>query len=250
MDFGAKDNIFRSLVKAGAQVTVVPAQTSLEDVLALKPDGVFLSNGPGDPAATGAYAVPVIQGLLERDMPIFGICLGHQMLGAGGGRQDHQDAPGPPRREPPGQAAGGRRGRDHLMNHGFAVDDATLPDSVEETHVSLFDGSNCGIAVKGKRAFGVQYHPEAVAGAEGQLLSVRALRGDVEMSLTDLEAHVLAYYARRTARSDFNMVGALVCPHAELMMMHRRQDPASACASSARRRDADQAGRRRPSSTT
>ena len=164
IDFGAKDNIFRNLVKAGAKVTVVPAQTSLADVLALEPAGVFLSNGPGDPAATGSYAVPVIQGLLERDTPIFGICLGHQMLALAAGAQTakmHQ----------------GHRGANHpvkrladnvveitSMNHGFAVDNSSLPDSIEETHVSLFDGSNCGIAIRGKRAFGVQYHPEASPG--------------------------------------------------------------------------------------
>jgi carbamoyl-phosphate synthase small subunit len=166
MDFGAKDNIFRNLVKAGARVTVVPAEATLEQILALKPDGVFLSNGPGDPAATGKYAVPVIQALLERDIPLFGICLGHQMLALAAGAQTakmHQ----------------GHRGANHpvkrlvdnvveitSMNHGFAVDNATLPDTVEETHVSLFDGSNCGIAIKGKKAFGVQYHPEASPGPQ------------------------------------------------------------------------------------
>ncbi|AIT78437.1 glutamine-hydrolyzing carbamoyl-phosphate synthase small subunit [Novosphingobium pentaromativorans] len=166
MDFGAKDNIFRNLVKAGARVTVVPAEATLDQVLELKPQGVFLSNGPGDPAATGKYAVPVIQGLLERDVPIFGICLGHQMLALAAGASTskmHQ----------------GHRGANHpvkrladdvveitSMNHGFAVDNATLPDTIEETHVSLFDGSNCGIAIKGKKAFGVQYHPEASPGPQ------------------------------------------------------------------------------------
>ena len=166
MDFGAKDNIFRNLVKAGAQVTVVPAQTSLADVLALSPDGVFLSNGPGDPAATGVYAVPVIQGLLERDMPVFGICLGHQMLALAAGaqtvkmHQGHRGANHPVQRKSDGVV------EITSMNHGFAVDGTSLPVGVEETHVSLFDGSNCGIAVTGKRAFGVQYHPEASPGPQ------------------------------------------------------------------------------------
>ncbi|MBA4354665.1 MAG: carbamoyl phosphate synthase small subunit [Novosphingobium sp.] len=168
MDFGAKDNIFRNLVHAGASVTVVPAQTSLETILGLKPDGVFLSNGPGDPAATGAYAVPVIQKLLEADMPVFGICLGHQMLALAAGarttkmHQGHRGANHPVKRMDDGVV------EITSMNHGFAVDNTpgALGDNVIETHVSLFDGSNCGIAVKGKRAFGVQYHPEASPGPQ------------------------------------------------------------------------------------
>jgi len=166
MDFGAKDNIFRNLVKAGARVTVVPAQTSLEDVLALEPAGVFLSNGPGDPAATGAYAVPVIKALLDRDIPIFGICLGHQMLALAAGakttkmHQGHRGANHPVKRLIDGVV------EITSMNHGFAVDNATLPDGIVETHLSLFDGSNCGIAIKGKNAFGVQYHPEASPGPQ------------------------------------------------------------------------------------
>jgi carbamoyl-phosphate synthase small subunit len=164
IDYGAKDNIFRNLVKAGAQVTVVPAETPLDAILAMKPAGVFLSNGPGDPAATGAYAVPVIAGLLERDVPIFGICLGHQMLGLAAGaktakmHQGHRGANHPVKRLEDGVV------EITSMNHGFAVDNSTLPEGVTETHVSLFDGSNCGIAITGKRAFGVQYHPEASPG--------------------------------------------------------------------------------------
>jgi carbamoyl-phosphate synthase small subunit len=174
VDYGAKDSIFRKLVKAGARVTVVPAETPLEAILALtlKPDGVFLSNGPGDPAATGEQAVPVIRALLDRDMPIFGICLGHQLLAlAAGGKtvkmhQGHRGANHPVQRV--GTAWGASEGLVEItsMNHGFAVDAASLPEGVTETHRSLFDGSNCGIAIAGKRAFGVQYHPEASPGPQ------------------------------------------------------------------------------------
>ncbi|MBA4780668.1 MAG: carbamoyl phosphate synthase small subunit [Sphingomonadales bacterium RIFCSPHIGHO2_01_FULL_65_20] len=166
IDYGAKHNIFRSLVEAGARVTVVPARTSLEEILALEPAGVFLSNGPGDPAATGVYAVPVIQGLLERDIPIFGICLGHQLLGLAAGartlkmHQGHRGANHPVKRLETGVV------EITSMNHGFAVDAATLPANVVETHVSLFDGSNCGIAFTDRQAFGVQYHPEASPGPQ------------------------------------------------------------------------------------
>ncbi len=164
IDYGIKRNILRQLAAAGTKVTVVPATTSAEDIFALKPDGVFLSNGPGDPAATGEYAVPVIRKLIERGLPTFGICLGHQMLGiAVGGKtmkmhQGHHGANHPVKDLTTGKV------EITSMNHGFAVDRATLPGSATETHVSLFDGSNCGIALKDRPVFSVQYHPEASPG--------------------------------------------------------------------------------------
>ena len=172
IDYGAKDNIFRNLVRAGARVTVVPAKTGFEAIMALKPDGVFLSNGPGDPAATGEYAVPVIRALLDADVPLFGICLGHQMLALAAGaktikmHQGHRGVNHPVQRV--GEGWGETTGLVEItpMNHGFAVDVDTLPSHVEQTHVSLFDGTNCGIAIRGKRAFAVQYHPEASPGPQ------------------------------------------------------------------------------------
>jgi carbamoyl-phosphate synthase small subunit len=164
LDYGIKRNILRLLAGTGCKVTVVPATTPAADIFDLKPDGVFLSNGPGDPAATGEYAVPVIRALIEARVPTFGICLGHQMLGiAVGGRtikmhQGHHGANHPVKDLTTGKV------EITSMNHGFAVDRASLPDHVEETHVSLFDGSNCGIAVKGAPVFSVQYHPEASPG--------------------------------------------------------------------------------------
>ncbi|MEQ8744222.1 glutamine-hydrolyzing carbamoyl-phosphate synthase small subunit [Parasphingorhabdus sp.] len=172
IDYGAKRNIFRNLVKAGAKVTVVPAKTSFDEIMALQPAGVFLSNGPGDPAATGEYAVPVIQQLLEADVPLFGICLGHQMLALAAGaktvkmHQGHRGANHPVQRIGGGWDATEGLVEITSMNHGFAVDSDTLPDTVRETHKSLFDGSNCGIEIIGKRAFGVQYHPEASPGPQ------------------------------------------------------------------------------------
>ena len=164
VDYGTKRNILRLLNDCGCAVTVVPATASAEDILALKPDGVVLSNGPGDPAATGEYAVPTIQGLLEAKTPVFGICLGHQLLGlAVGARtvkmpQGHHGANHPVKDFTTGKV------EIVSMNHGFAVDRASLPANAEETHVSLFDGSNCGIALADRPAFSVQYHPEASPG--------------------------------------------------------------------------------------
>ncbi len=164
VDYGIKRNILRLLAGEGCKVTVVPATTSAEDILALKPDGIFLSNGPGDPAETGKYAVPVIRKIVDSGIPTFGICLGHQMLGlAMGGKtvkmhQGHHGANHPVKDMTTGKV------EITSMNHGFAVDKTTLPDNVEQTHVSLFDQSNCGIALKDKPVFSVQYHPEASPG--------------------------------------------------------------------------------------
>jgi carbamoyl-phosphate synthase small subunit len=166
IDYGLKRNILRCLASAGCRVTVVPANAEAEDILARKPDGIFLSNGPGDPAATGEYAVPEIKKLIASGLPIFGICLGHQILALALGattKKMHQ----------------GHHGANHpvkdfttskveitSMNHGFTVDRDTLPEALEETHVSLFDGSNCGLRLKGKPVFSVQYHPEASPGPQ------------------------------------------------------------------------------------
>jgi carbamoyl-phosphate synthase small subunit len=163
IDYGIKRNILRQLAGNRCKVTVVPAQTSAADILALKPDGIFLSNGPGDPAATGEYAVPVIRTLIEQK-PVFGICLGHQMLGLAVGaktikmHQGHHGANHPVKDIATGKV------EITSMNHGFAVDRATLPPNVVETHVSLFDGSNCGLKLRNKPVFSVQYHPEASPG--------------------------------------------------------------------------------------
>jgi carbamoyl-phosphate synthase small subunit len=164
VDYGIKRNILRLLASVGCRVTVVPAKTAAEEILALKPDGVFLSNGPGDPAATGRYAVPVIRELISSGTPTFGICLGHQMLGiAVGGRtvkmhQGHHGANHPVKDLVTGKV------EITSMNHGFAVDKDSLPGNVEQTHISLFDGSNCGLALKDRPVFSVQYHPEASPG--------------------------------------------------------------------------------------
>jgi carbamoyl-phosphate synthase small subunit len=166
IDYGVKRNILRLLAGLGAKVTVVPAGTGSEEILAMQPDGIFLSNGPGDPEATGGYAVPVIRDLLKTDIPMFGICLGHQMLAlALGGKtakmhQGHHGANHPVKDHTTGKV------EIVSMNHGFAVDADSLPDGVEETHVSLFDGSNCGITLTGRPVFSVQHHPEASPGPQ------------------------------------------------------------------------------------
>lgn len=166
IDYGSKRNIFRNLVEAGARVTILPATATFDEVMAHQPDGFFLSNGPGDPAATGKYAIPVIRQLLDTGKPLFGICLGHQLLAlAVGGRtskmfQGHRGANHPVKRLADGQV------EITSMNHGFAVEREGLPGNVRETHVSLFDGSNCGIELEDRTAFSVQYHPEASPGPQ------------------------------------------------------------------------------------
>ena len=164
VDFGAKRNILRSLASAGCKVTVVPAQSSAEDILRHKPDGVFLSNGPGDPAATAAYAVPAIQGVMAAGVPIFGICLGHQLLATALGGKTYKLERGHRGANQPVKDLTTGKVEITSQNHGFAVDEKSLPEGVEVTHVSLFDGSNEGIACKAKRVFSVQYHPEASPG--------------------------------------------------------------------------------------
>ncbi len=170
IDYGAKRNIYRNLVQAGAKVSVVPATATFDQVMALKPDGIFLSNGPGDPAATGEYAVPVIRQLLETNIPLFGICLGHQLLGLAVGAtttkmfQGHRGANHPVKRLSDGPDFG--RVEITSMNHGFAVERDSLPANARETHVSLFDGSNAGLELTDRPAFSVQYHPEASPGPQ------------------------------------------------------------------------------------
>ncbi len=166
IDYGSKRNIFRNLVETGARVTIMPAEATFDEVMAHAPDGFFLSNGPGDPAATGEYAVPVIQQMLETKKPLFGICLGHQLLAlAVGGKtakmfQGHRGANHPVKRLADGRV------EITSMNHGFAVEREGLPENARETHVSLFDGSNCGFELTDRPAFSVQYHPEASPGPQ------------------------------------------------------------------------------------
>ena len=164
IDYGIKHNILRNLVDVGCEVTVVPATASFAEIMAHNPDGLFLSNGPGDPAATGEYAVPMIREWLATKKPLFGICLGHQMLALAVGaktikmHQGHRGANHPVKRLSDGAV------EITSMNHGFAVDAETLPEGTRATHVSLFDGSNCGFELTGQPAFSVQYHPEASPG--------------------------------------------------------------------------------------
>jgi carbamoyl-phosphate synthase small subunit len=185
IDYGMKRNILRNLVAAGARVTVVPATATFDEILSLKPAGIFLSNGPGDPAATGVHAVPTIQKILNAGLPLFGICLGHQLLGLAVGAktlkmtQGHRGANHPVKRLSDGRV------EITSMNHGFAVDTETLPATARPTHISLFDGTLAGLELTDRPAFSVQYHPEASPGPQdsqylfekfvGSLASTRSL---------------------------------------------------------------------------
>lgn len=166
VDFGAKRNILRCLAAAGCDVTVVPASTTAEEILAQKPDGVFLSNGPGDPAATGVYAAPMVRGLLEAGIPLFGICLGHQILSLALGAKTEKMHLGHRGGNHPVKDLATGKVEITSQNHGFVVKDDSLPADVELSHVSLFDGSLEGVRVKNRPAFSVQYHPEASPGPQ------------------------------------------------------------------------------------
>jgi carbamoyl-phosphate synthase small subunit len=169
LDYGVKRNILRALTSIGARATVVPANTPAEEVLARNPDGILLSNGPGDPAATGEYAVPEISKMVASGKPVFGICLGHQMLALALGartvkmEQGHHGANHPVKDLTTGKV------EIASMNHGFTVDRASLPEGVEETHVSLFDGTNAGLRLKDRPVFSIQHHPEASPGPTDSL---------------------------------------------------------------------------------
>ncbi len=164
IDYGAKKNILRCLAFEGAKVSIVSAKTSAKEILALNPNGLFLSNGPGDPAATGQYATPIIQELIASGLPLFGICLGHQLLGLSLGAKTIKMHQGHHGANHPVQDLTTTKVEITSMNHGFAIDANSLPSGVVETHKSLFDNSNCGIALEGKPIFSVQYHPEASPG--------------------------------------------------------------------------------------
>ncbi len=182
VDYGVKRNILRALTSVGARATVVPAGTSAEEILARNPDGVLLSNGPGDPAATGEYAVPEIRKLVESGKPVFGICLGHQMLALALGAQTTKMDQGHHGANHPVKDLTTGKVEIVSMNHGFTVDRDSLPEPVQETHVSLFDGTNAGLALKDRPVFSVQHHPEASPGPTDSLYLFERFAGLMDES--------------------------------------------------------------------
>ena len=185
IDYGAKRNILRSLASVGCDVTVLPAFATAEDILTYKPDGIFLSNGPGDPAATGIYAVPIIQAILaQTNIPLFGICLGHQMLALALGAKTIKMSHGHHGANHPVKDLESNKVEITSMNHGFTVDSQTLPAGVIETHISLFDGSNCGIRMADRPVFSVQHHPEASPGPQDSFYLFEKFAAEMQSTLT------------------------------------------------------------------
>ena len=189
VDYGAKRNILRCLASLGCDVTVVPANASAEDILSHRPDGVFLSNGPGDPAATGVYAVPTVQKVLETGLPVFGICLGHQLLALALGAKTRKMHLGHRGANHPVKDLATGKVEITSQNHGFMVDPGTLPAGVVASHVSLFDGSNEGIAVEGRPVFSVQYHPEASPGPQDSHYLFERFVAQIEAHKADAKQH-------------------------------------------------------------
>ena len=184
IDYGAKRNILRCLASVGCDVTVLPASATAEEVMAQKPDGVFLSNGPGDPAATGIYAVPMIRALLEQtNIPLFGICLGHQILALALGAKTIKMNHGHHGANHPVKDLESNKVEITSMNHGFTVDSQSLPTGILETHISLFDGSNCGIRMADRPVFSVQYHPEASPGPQDSFYLFEKFASEMQKNL-------------------------------------------------------------------